>query len=59
MIRLYLPSKFNINSTSKFLDILHALKKLNNGILDSVDVESLFTSLPVKETIEYSPAELI
>ena len=50
LIAPYLPSKFQINSTDQFLDILRATDK--QGIMASIDVESLFTNVPVGETID-------
>ena len=46
----YLPSKYQINSTDQFLDIIRATDA--EGIFASLDVESLFTNVPVNETIE-------
>ena len=50
MIADYLPAKYQINSTDEYLHILRALNP--NGVLASLDVESLFTNVPVRETID-------
>ena len=47
----YLPSKYNIKSTHELLRVLHTIKP-NNGILASLDVENLFTNVPVNETTD-------
>ena len=51
LITPYLPSKYNIKSTDELIQVLHAVKP-NNGILASLDVENLFTNLPVNEIID-------
>ncbi|XP_050738488.1 uncharacterized protein LOC127009435 [Eriocheir sinensis] len=47
----YVPSTYSLTSAADFLDIL----KSNNakGNIASLDVESLFTNVPVDRTIEY------
>ena len=46
----YLPAKYSINSTDEFI---HLAKTVNSpGLLASLDVENLFTNVPVHETIE-------
>ena len=50
LISPYLPSKYNIKSTHEVIQVLHTIKP-NNGILASLDVENLFTNVPVNETI--------
>ena len=49
LIRPFIPSKYSIKSTAEFVDTL----KINNphGVLASLDVESLFTNVPVDRTI--------
>ena len=47
----YLPCNHDIKSTHELMQILRILK-LNNGILASLDVENLFTYVPVSETID-------
>ena len=51
LISPYLPSKYNIKSTHELIQVLHTIKP-NNGILASLDVENLFTNVPVNETID-------
>ena len=51
LITPYLSSKYNIKSTDELIQVLHTLKP-NNGILASMDVENLFTNVPVSETID-------
>ena len=46
----YLPAKYQINSTDQFLDIIRATD--SHGTLASLDVESLFTNVPLETTIE-------
>ena len=50
IISKYLPAKYQINSTDQFLEIVRATNPNNN--LASLDVESLFTNVPVDQTIE-------
>ena len=47
----YVPAAYSLNSATDFLDIL----KTNDarGIIASLDVESLFTNVPVDRTINY------
>ena len=51
LITPYLPSKYNTKSTHELIQILHTLKS-NNVILASLDVENLFTNVPVNKTID-------
>ena len=46
----YVPAKYSLKSTEEFLDILRDRKL--RGSLASLDVESLFTNVPVLETID-------
>ena len=46
-----MPCKYNIKSTQELIQVLHTIQP-NNGILASVDVENLFTNVPVNETID-------
>ena len=50
LITQYIPNEYSLKSTDEFIDIL----KNNNceGILASLDDESLFTNVPVEETIK-------
>ena len=45
-----MPAKYQINSTDQFLDIIRATD--SHGTLASLDVESLFTNVPLETTIE-------
>ena len=45
----YIPSDFSIKSSIDFLDIVR--RTPTDGIIASMDVESLFTNVPVDETI--------
>ena len=46
----YLPAKYCLKSVDEFVDILR--NRQVSGVLASLDVESLFTNVPVKETIK-------
>jgi hypothetical protein len=49
-LQKYLPKEFMVESTHEFINII---KSVNNApMIASLDVESLFTNIPVKETIE-------
>ena len=48
----YMLKKYKINSTDKFLDILKSTENKENGMLASLDVDSLSTNIPVEETVE-------
>lgn len=50
------PVSIIINTMIKFLDILQS-NKPNNSILASLDVESLFTNVPVKEFLFLTHSE--
>ena len=50
IITAYLPAKYQINSTDDFLQLIRATN--SNGILASMDVESLFTNVPVLTTVD-------
>ena len=47
-----LPSKYNIKSIHELIQVVHTFKP-NNGILASLDVENVFTNVPVNETIDF------
>ena len=49
ILKPYCPSKYSINSTKEFIDIVHAIN--TPGLITSLDVESLFTNVPVIPTI--------
>ena len=50
IISKYIPSEYSLKSNDDLLDILRATRP--NGLLASLDVESLFTNVPVEQTIE-------
>ena len=47
----YIPSKYSLKSSTDFLEILN--NHDSSGIVASLDVESLFTNVPVDRTINY------
>ena len=49
-VKPYISAKYCINSVDEYLDILRV--KRPDGILASIDVESLFTEVPIDETID-------
>lgn len=49
IIEPYLPNKFMLKSTDEFLDLLRVAQP--KGILTSLDVENLYTNVPIDETI--------
>ena len=50
LITPYIPNEYMLTSTNDFIDMLHA--NSNQGIIASLDVESLFTNVPIDETID-------
>ena len=46
----FVPSEFSLRSPTQFIDILE--NKSSNCLIASLDMESLFTNVPVDETIE-------
>ena len=50
IISPYLPAKYQLSSTDDFLQIIKVIEP--HGILASLDVESLFTNVPVATTID-------
>lgn len=50
IITKYLPRRYTVKSSYEFATLLKG--KTPRGILTSLDVESLFTNVPVKETIK-------
>ena len=46
----YIPKKFMLTSTNDFIDLLHT--STCNGMSASLDVESLFTNVPIDPTID-------
>ena len=49
LIKPYIPGKYMLNSRSEFIDILRETEFKSD--ISSLDVESLFTNVPVKRTI--------
>ena len=50
LIAPYIPNEYMLTSTNDFIDMLHT--NSNQGIIASLDVESLFTNVPIDETID-------
>ena len=50
IISPYIPNDYSIKSPSEFIDILHSSP--TNGIIASLDVNSLFTNVPIDPTID-------
>ena len=50
LLKSYLPEKYSINSTDEFISLIKTTTR--PGILASLDVENLFTNVPVRETID-------
>ena len=50
LLKQYIPTKNIISSTQEFMHTLRSTA--NTGIIASLNVESLFTNVPVRETIE-------
>ena len=50
IISPYIPNQYSINSTNHFIDLLH--RHNGEGIMASLDVESLFTNVPISNTID-------
>ncbi|XP_076030433.1 uncharacterized protein LOC143018735 [Oratosquilla oratoria] len=51
LVSPFVPASFSLKSSEEFLDILKTARPSN--IMTSVDVESLFTNVPVDETIDF------
>ncbi|XP_076030410.1 uncharacterized protein LOC143018709 [Oratosquilla oratoria] len=51
LISPFTPSSFSLKSTEEFLDIIKTSRP--SGIIASMDVESLFTHVPINETINF------
>ena len=47
----YIPSRYSLASSSEFLDLIKGMP--TSGTVASLDVESLFTNVPVDTTIDY------
>ena len=50
LLKPFVPAKYSISSTDEFLDLLRIKKP--QGELASIDVESLFSNVPVDDTIQ-------
>ena len=50
LITPYIPSRYSLTSTDDFIDLLHS--SATDGHIASLDVESLFTNVPVEATID-------
>ena len=50
IISPYIPNNYTLKSSNDFIDLLHGSKC--KGIIASLDVESLFTNVPIDATIE-------
>ena len=50
IIKKYIPKKYSLKSRDEFIELLQANQP--DGTLASLDVTSLFTNVPVRETIE-------
>ena len=50
IISPYIPNEFSLKSTNDFIDLLHVSEC--SGIIASLDVESLFTNVPIDDTID-------
>ena len=50
LLKPYLPDQYTIRSTNDFIDILQTNR--SQGVIASLDVESLFTNVPIDATID-------
>ena len=50
IISPYIPKEYMLTSSNDFIDLLHSSPR--NGIVASLDVESLFTNVPIDSTIQ-------
>ena len=50
IISPFMPNTYSIKSSNEFIDILHSNN--STGIIASLDVESLFTNVPIDPTID-------
>ena len=50
LIKPYIPSDYSLKSTDDFIDLLRSTRP--DGLIASLDVESLFTNVPAETTIE-------
>ena len=49
----YVPTAYTLTSANEFLELLRNSPEADNHIIASLDVESLFTNVPVDRTIEF------
>ena len=52
MIKLYIPQTFMLQSTNQFIELLNEFKFNSNPKLVRFEVSSLFTNVPLNETIQ-------
>ena len=52
LITPYMPNRYCLKSTNDFIDLLNSKPNSNNSIIASLDVESLFTNVPIDPTID-------
>ena len=50
IITPFIPNQYSLQSTNDFIDLIHSSN--SQGIIASLDVESLFTNVPIDQTIE-------
>ena len=50
IISPYIPNQFSLTSSDDFIDLIHS--NTAKGMIASLDVESLFTNVPIHETVE-------
>ena len=50
ILKPYLPKQYMVESTNEFISIINTIR--NAPMIASLDVESLFTNIPILETIE-------
>ena len=53
LLKEFLPNDFTVKDTFEFVNKLHSKKFTSDKHFVSFDVESLFTQIPVNETIDY------
>ena len=50
LLKKYIPDNFSIESTDQFIDMVKSVPL--SGLIASLDVTSLFTNVPVRETVD-------
>ena len=53
LLKPYIPSRFSVKDSFEFADKIKALKMPENGFFVSFDVISLFTNVPVNNTVDH------